>query len=166
MIAKKRMLPILMAILMAFAMMPMTAETVYAIDADTTPPEIDVSSLKVTLPEGKTAVTVGDSVKVSVKISDENVISSVYIHYAYPGKKQTMTYDPVYNAETESYEVTIPITEDVSSGVCKIFSISARDRKDNYVELNNSDVVGTLYPDFPAMFFEPQTDLSAGDFTV
>ena len=122
MIAVKKMLPILMAILMMFAMMPMTAETVFAIDADVTPPEIDISSLKVTLPEGKTEVTVGDSVTVSVKISDVNDISSVYISYAYPGKTQTQTYDPKYNAETESYEITIPITEDIPSGVCKIFA--------------------------------------------
>ena len=166
MIALKKMLPILLAILMLFAMMPMTAETVFAIDADVTPPEIDISSLKVTLPEGKTEVTVGDSVTVSVKITDTNDISYVYISYAYPGKMQTQTYDPKYNTETESYEMTIPITEDVPSGVCKIFNISARDRKDNYVELNNIEAVETLYPDIPAAFFQPQADLSAGDFTV
>lgn len=43
MTAKKRILSIFAAVLLAAAMSPMTAGTVYAIDADVTPPEIDVS---------------------------------------------------------------------------------------------------------------------------
>ena len=78
---KRSLLIMIVALLMVFAMMPMTAGTVFAIDADITPPEIDVSSLQVTLPDGKTEVTVGDSVTVSVKVSDENNINSVYIRY-------------------------------------------------------------------------------------
>ena len=55
---KRSLLIMIVALLMVFAMMPMTAGTVFAIDADITPPEIDVSSLQVTLPEGKTEGTV------------------------------------------------------------------------------------------------------------
>ena len=55
---KRSLLIMIVALLMVFAMMPMTAGTVFAIDADITPPKIDVSSLQVTLPEGKTEGTV------------------------------------------------------------------------------------------------------------
>ena len=166
MIAKKRLLPILVAVLMVFAMMPMSAGTVFAIDADTTPPEIDVSSLQVTLPEGKTEVTVGDSVEISVKASYASGVRSVDIYYNYPGSTGQHRLSTTYNPDTEAYEATFQITEDVSSGVCKISFIVAYDSKDNNVQLYNSDVTETLYPDLPAAFFQPQADLTAGDFTV
>jgi len=67
---KSSITAILLAVLMVFAVIPMSAGTVYAIDADTTPPEIDAATVQVTLPEGKSEVTVGDCVTVSVKASD------------------------------------------------------------------------------------------------
>ena len=81
MTAKKRILSILLALVMVLTLTPMTAGTVYAVDADTAPPAIDGSTLHVTLPEGKTEVTAGDSVTVSVKITDESGISSVTFTY-------------------------------------------------------------------------------------
>ena len=48
---KKRLFPILMAILMVFAMMPMTVGTVYAeADPDITRPEPELDTLQVVCP--------------------------------------------------------------------------------------------------------------------
>ena len=73
MILRKNLLPILVVILMAFAMMPMKAETVLAA-ADSSAPTIDASTLtvKITDKEGneKTAATAGDTVTISVAATD------------------------------------------------------------------------------------------------
>ena len=51
---KKRIISILLAILMVFAMIPLTTGKVYAeSDTDTVPPVINPESLSVTLPDGK-----------------------------------------------------------------------------------------------------------------
>ena len=77
---KKRLFPILMAILMVFAMMPMTAGTAFAeSDTDTVPPVINPESLHITLPEGKDKVTVGDTVTFAVDVTDDRYVSRVQI---------------------------------------------------------------------------------------
>ena len=71
MIAKNRILTILVAVLMVFAMLPATAAPTFAeSDVDTEAPAIDMDSLTTTLPEGKEKVTVGDTVTFSASITD------------------------------------------------------------------------------------------------
>jgi len=57
---KKRLFPILLTVLMVFAMMAMMTGAAYAA-ADATPPTVDLSSLSVEYPEGQDSVIAGDS---------------------------------------------------------------------------------------------------------
>ena len=156
MTAKKRILSILLALVMVLTLTPMTAGTVYAVDADTAPPAIDGSTLHVTLPEGKTKVIAGDSVTVSIKITDESGISSVTFTYVSSSSSTRYSYTAHYNAERDVYEIEIPVTEDIPSGVCSVLWIYASDVKGNNTSLTNVNQAGN----------RPNADLSAGDFTV
>ena len=69
---------------MVFAMIPLTTGKVYAA-ADTTPPAVDLSGLSLEYPEGKDAVTVGDTVTLRISASEEDEgsgIDRVYYGYA------------------------------------------------------------------------------------
>ncbi len=154
---KKRLFPILMAILMVFAMMPMTAGTVFAIDIDTMPPEIDADSITLTLPEGKDAVTAGDKVKVSVGLTDNVGVKNANVIYQYKDSlSEIRTFgDFQYNAETEKWETELTITDNIRNGTWTIARISAADENAS-TDLWNSDVSTNT----------PNMSLSAYDFVV
>ena len=77
MTAKKRIMSIILTLVIVLTLIPVTAESVFAVDADIDAPEIDDASLRIILPEGKSEVTEGDSVKVSVKVTDDSGVSRV-----------------------------------------------------------------------------------------
>ena len=108
-------------------------EELYAAEtADTTPPVIDVDALNVTLPEGKDAVTVGDTVKVSVKITDDGSgVDYVYFTYTAPQTSNTSDFTAECIDEEGTYEAKITVNDDMPSGVWQIRSIYAGDKKGN-----------------------------------
>lgn len=130
---KKRLFPMLMAILMVFALMPMTEGMVFAV-ADTTPPEVDLTTFKVILPQGKTEVTAGDTVKWTVSATDEGGIGHAYLELCSPSNHSEYP-DWTYNAKTEQYEFSLTITENSPSGDWTVTGLSFTDmnKNENYI---------------------------------
>ena len=148
----KRIASIIMTILIELTMIINIVPTyVYATDIGA--PEINVQSLKV----DKKQVKIGDSVKVSIRITDETEIKHVFMFYQRPQTKNTESMVLKYNNITGYYEGEIEIKETSESGIWKISWIKAEDIYDNQIEIHNSNVYD---------FYEEKADLSAGDFEV
>ena len=148
----KRIASIIMTILIELTMIINIVPTyVYATDIGA--PEINVQSLKV----DKKQVKIGDSVKVSIRITDETEIKHVFMFYQRPQTKNTESMVLTYNNITGYYEGEIEIKETSESGIWKISWIKAEDIYDNQIEIHNSNVYD---------FYEEKADLSAGDFEV
>ena len=153
--ARNGLLALLVSVMMVFTMMPMSVENVYA--ADTTPPEINADSLTVSISGGKEVATVGDTVTVSVEITDEVGIRSAMMAFYKPESQQTSASEVMeYNSETGKYERSFTVTDQTESGIWKVSGIIASDNNDNFTSLINSQV----------MAGPSAVDLSAGDFTV
>ncbi|MBO4863336.1 MAG: hypothetical protein J5517_03120, partial [Eubacterium sp.] len=108
-------LAILMAVLMVFTMLPSGGVGVVHASSDTEAPVVDASTIELTLPEGKTTVTGGDTVKLSVKVTDASEISRVDVTYNFPVTGQR-EYTMSYNPDTERYEVEIKISNGAQAG--------------------------------------------------
>ena len=157
---KRRITSILLAILMVFAMIPLTTGKVYAA-ADTTPPVVDLSSLRVEYPEGKDSVTAGDTVTLKLSASDEeggSGIDSIYYGY-YSPITQKDRQNTVYATEEFDGTFSMPITvdSDFESGTWVLKFMRIYDKKGNSTEYFSKDVyIG-----------DPNgVDLSNGNFVV
>ena len=135
----------------------LTAVPAFAAD-DTTPPQIDFSSLKVTLPEGKSTVTDDDTVTFSIKVSDDSGINRVVFFYYSPSHSDNEFYAE-YNSATQEAVYRLKIKNTIESGTWKLFAIGAEDIHNNVSGAYNSCFVDES-EDYPII------DLSAGDFTV
>ena len=152
---KKKLFPMLMAILMVFALMPMTEGMVFAV-ADTTPPEVDLTTFKVILPQGKTEVTAGDTVKWTVSATDEGGIDQAYLELCSPSNHSEYP-DGTYNAETEQYEFSFTITENSPSGDWTVNGLSFTDTNNNQNYITEGLGAGNFTVAVP---LELPTDLS------
>ena len=122
-------------------------------EADVTAPVVDVSSLKVSQ---KTAVS-GDTVKVSIKVTDETEVQSVWAYYKKPQTGNTELLWLNYNSLTGYYEGEIEVQEKSESGTWKIDHIYACDVYSNSKLIYNENV---------SSWMENLADFSAGDFSV
>ncbi len=68
----------------------------------------------------KRAATAGDTVKVSVKASDDVGVDHVYLYYKTPITQRSFKVSMSYNANQNAYEGSIPITNNTESGVFKV----------------------------------------------
>ena len=68
---KGNILSMIVAIFMVLALMPISVSTVYAVEADIISPTLELETLCVTYPEGKTAVTAGETVTVSMSVAGD-----------------------------------------------------------------------------------------------
>ena len=121
--------------------------------ADVTAPIVDVSTLKVSQ---KTA-TAGDTVKVSVKVTDETEINSVQIVYRRPktyNDSSTLFLD--YNVTTGYYEGDIKIEENSEDGIWEIKYIYVYDKFNNSRIIYNTNVSS----------YDENADLSMANFEV
>ena len=97
--------------------------------ADVKPPTIDVGSLKV----DKKEVKPGDTVKVSVKASDDiSGIRQIDIRYKRPITGSSEDIRMKYNSQKDIYEGSLYIDEQTEDGLWKIQFIFLGDNKDNY----------------------------------
>mgnify|MGYP005960265919 FL=1 len=120
--------------------------------ADVTAPIVDVSTLRVSQ---KTA-TAGDTVKVSVKVTDETEINSVRISYRRPKTNNNILVWLDYNATTGYYDGDIKIEENSEDGLWKIDYIYVSDKFYNSRQINNTNVNS----------YGENADLSIADFEV
>ncbi|MBE6061015.1 MAG: DUF5011 domain-containing protein [Clostridium sulfidigenes] len=128
--------------------------TVSGTTADVTPPTIDVSTLKV----DKTEATVGESVKVSIKATDEESgIKSINVYYYKPITGDIYDVTMNYNTSEDIYEGLINIDENTISGLWEIDSIVLKDNNNNSKTILNSN----KYPTYT-----DRENFSAGNFTV
>ena len=123
---KRRLFAILMAVMMVLALVPMT-ENVYAKDADLTPPVIDVSSLSI----DKTTATSGETVTLSVAVSDDTEVSYVLCSYRNVDSDKIIDKYATYNETTGKWEMPLSITDNTPSGLWRIRYVEAYDTNEN-----------------------------------
>ena len=123
-------------------------------NADTEKPNINVASLTV----DKSEVIVGNTVTISLKITDNIKIKKVYMYYETPITQKWKSYYLYENSNTGKYEAKITIDENYEEGIWKISEIIAEDTASNKQEIYNSKgMYGNL---------TPNQDLSKGNFKV
>ena len=151
----KKILAVLLSLLMAFSLMPLTAFA----EGDTTPPVIDTATLSITSETGSFPVTKGDKINVSVSITDNIGIngSAIIVFKSKLAEKNMGTYLD-YNNTSGKFEGTLEVTDEDPSGGWRVEFLQATDTSDNTVTLYNSATgeTGTV----------PSVDLSAFDFEV
>ena len=108
--------------------------TVTGTNPDLEAPNINVKSLKI----DKTKVTIGDTVTVSLEITDNSGIEYAFIHYTTPITQKSESYRLIKNKSTGKYEAKIKIDENYEKGVWKIYNISANDSLSNFKIIYNS----------------------------
>ncbi|MBT2692556.1 Ig-like domain-containing protein [Bacillus sp. ISL-55] len=113
--------------------------------ADVTKPSFESISID------KADVTVGDTLKVSVKVSDDVAIKKVYLAYTTPTTNKTQSITMNYNSTSDSYEGYFQIQNTTESGLYNVRWVDIYDTSDNRVTIYGSD--------------DPQK-LSGGQFTV
>ena len=122
--------------------------------ADVKPPTIDVASLKV----DKKEVKPGDTVKISLKASDDmSGIRQLDIRYKKPITGREEDIRMKYNSQKDIYEGSLYIDEQTEDGLWKIQFIFLGDNKDNYGYIYNSNLNN---------YGKDSVDLSGGNFKV
>ena len=122
-----------------------TEEIIAVGTKDVTAPMIDISSSSVS----KMGVTDGETVNVSVRITDDAGIALASIDYISPSTSQTETVYLYKNENSGLFEGSIAITNSTELGTWKVSSMNAYDIYGNSASLSNSN-----------------TDLSLLSFTV
>ena len=130
--------------------------TVTGTNPDITPPEIHINTFTMTLPDGKDTVTVGDTVKFSVEVTDENEIDYVEAYYYNYAAEKGENFYFQYNSQSGMYEYEKTVDEDTVSGEWTLCRFWMEDIKDN----------DTYYYNTSYSTNEPSSDLSAFSFTV
>ena len=121
---------------------------------DAKPPTIDVDSLKV----NKTEVRPGDTVKISIKASDDiSGIRQIDIRYKRPITGSSEDISMKYNSQKDIYEGSLYIDDQTQDGLWQIEFIFLVDNKDNYGYIYNSNI---------NRYRDNLEDLSAGNFKV
>ena len=123
-------------------------------NADIEAPNINAESLKA----DKSEVIVGDSVTISLEITDNISIKDAFIYYKMPITKNSKSFRLTKNNDTGKYETKIKIDESFEEGIWKVYEILAIDNASNIQQMFNTKVsYGKLNPD---------EDLSKGNFRV
>ena len=106
--------------------------------ADVTAPVIDTASLSV----DKTSAVSGDTVKLSVKVTDDVAVSYVEVVYTTPQTNKWSMIYLSYDSTTGYYEKSISISDTTEAGSWTIQMITAADTSGNSVTY---DGVSSLY---------------------
>ncbi len=149
----KKLLSVLLSLCLLLSLLPLTA---YAIEADTTPPEIHIDTFTMTLPDGKDTVTIGDKIEYSIEVTDENEISYVEAYYYNYTAEKGESFHFQYNSQSGLYEYEKTVDEDTVSGEWTLCRFWLQDIKDNDTYYYNSSYSTNT----------PNSDLSAFSFTV
>ena len=121
--------------------------------ADFEPPEVNVETLTISTTEA----TIGDNVKVSIKVTDKDKITNVEMKYLRPQTKDIKNFVLEYNSLTGLYETEFEVDNNYPAGTWQIDSIYISDTYNNTETIYNANIQGNPYP---------QEDFSAGDFIV
>ena len=123
-------------------------------NADVEAPNVNIDSLKI----DKTEATIGDTITISLEITDNSEIDYAYISYEMPITQKSKAFWLTKNNNTGRYETKITIDENYEEGLWKIEYIIAKDNISNQQKIYNSK--GSYSS------LTPQEDLSKGNFMV
>ena len=113
---------------------------------DITAPILDISSLKV----DKKEVSLGDSVKVSFKASDDiSGIQYARVWYKMPQTQKNKAIMTSYNPDTGLYEGSLTVDDSIESGKWEVYAVKLEDYQENNIYYYSTDY-----------------DLTAGNFNV
>jgi len=101
-------------------------------EPDTTPPVAHGETLTLTLPEGKTTVTAGDTVEISLEVTDEHTaVQYVSFFFTEPGTgaDQYVPFNKV--GDTDEWKAVINITDNTRNGEWHVKYISVTDMVSN-----------------------------------
>lgn len=130
----------------------------FIVERDSQAPRIDKNSLKIS----KTKATVGDTVIISVKATDNIGIKSVTLSLISVETDYWMFDLPMnYNEATGCYEYPFKITDETLNGRWKIMSISASDNVGNVI--SESDFTENRYFKITGTKTDPDTSAPAID---
>ena len=113
-----------------------TDEVIAVGTKDVTAPVIDVASLSVS----EVAVAEGETITVSVGITDASGISSASVTYLSPVTGQTRNVDLYRNESSGLFEGSIIVANDTELGTWKASSVTAYDTSGNSALLSNSSI--------------------------
>ena len=130
--------------------------TVEGTNPDITPPVINIDTLTMTLPEGKSKVIVGDKIKFSVEATDESEIDQVEAYYYNYAVEKGESFNFTYNAQSGKFEYEYTVGENTPTGEWKLLRFWMRDSNDNYGYYYNTSYSTN----------EPSSDLDAFNYTV
>lgn len=138
---------------MILTLMPFTA---YA-DSDTQPPQFDLSSIKAEISDGKSYAVAGDTVRISVKITDESAITYYNVTLVPPdgnGFTREMTYD----SANDEYYYDYTVTDESQAGIWKINQFYATDEHGNGNSCRNKEYYSGEGEDLSICNFNVATD--------
>ena len=128
--------------------------TISGTSADIKAPVLDVESIRI----NKREVKPGDTINISARISDDiSGIKYVYLYYKTPITGKLEYINMLYNNETDRYEGSLDIKDNLEDGLWQINHIYMCDNSNNEVYIYNSNVNSSG---------KEVEDLSKGDFEV
>ena len=128
--------------------------TISGTSADIKAPVLDVESIRI----NKREVKPGDTINISARISDDiSGIKYVYLYYKTPITGKLEYINMLYNNETDRYEGSLDIEDNLEDGLWQINHIYMCDNSNNEVYIYNSNVNSSG---------KEVEDLSKGDFEV
>jgi hypothetical protein len=89
----------------------------------------------------KKEVTAGDIVKVRLNTTNDENIKYIYLYYTTPGTNTDLNVTMSYNADTNFFEGTIPITASSESGIYNLNGLTAYDTTDNPIDILNTELL-------------------------
>ena len=110
-------------------------------------PEIDLTTLKAEITDGKETAVPGDTVTVSVKVTDDRGIARVALNQFKPNRDTTGEITMKYNDATGLYECTREITDNTYPGEYSAYYLRAIDTNGNttWLYYNQNDLSGGSY---------------------
>lgn len=149
---------------------------VYGTNPDTTGPQINLESMKVALPEGKSTVTAGDTVTMSMDVSDDSGVSVVLVEFLKPetGNHQYWMFEykgADFETGNGTWAKTLEISDATENGEWKAHYIRIEDKAGNVTVYNDSNIHPGTYDgaDLSGLTFEvceTQADTARPDINL
>jgi len=131
--------------------------------SDTQPPVIDLATLKASPAQA----VAGDTVTVSVKITDDVAVEEARVWIKTPdGDTDAYTSQSMsYNGSTDRWEFKLPVTEELMKGKWTICLLTAKDSNGHEASEGNNDATSSLLTFLVYKPITPKVTLSKKAFT-
>lgn len=146
----KKLLSLILSLVFVISMAVIPNGISASATADVEKPVIDISTLTVS----KKNATVGDTVRFSIKITDNVKVSSAAINLKSPITQKTVYIGLKYDISSDRYIGDFAVTNTIEEGTWNISYIYARDSSDNSVNCYNRKYFsGSSNPDLSSYSF-------------